>query len=550
MSGRTAIRGFTYQTISSVIQSLSRNDWDFVNVEPDTTNDKVDILWERNDGKKFCQQVKSSINNFTKADIIKWVEQIIADVPEAEKYELMLIGNMSTGTDEFIRMMNDKTSSISISQNIDRYKGRVKIDIIVFKLDFLESKIRDEVSRFLSAANYHLSHATIVMIAGGLIYQFFQFSVLGSRVSRDEFAEHLLGWVKSNYSRDLGLETRRSKFNILIYDKANRTFSDSIQPSKIHLDHKPFTNPFVSKVLELCRTVSAIDLPERTKVPPDYTVLTGLASFSALGNLSDADVSSGRREFVTKKLKDWFRIEVKSNFFNVGNLKQGLMTLMMPGMGPGYSGTEQEKKKGNAIMDLYWELHPMNELRVLIDFLNEQYWICLIIENAGSSYDQELTVNLMIPNEVEIVTPSKFYIPDDRDALDALIEGRFARQLLGIEADSLVKEYTFGPFMDIDAAGDLDLIYKLHGGSKLLELKKDKFRYRLARMMDFEAYNDMPGFTQLRYKFDQLNPGIKLAFPSTLLFKAENDFVIGYEITTKHSSVLHKGELRCIMAAR
>jgi len=45
MSGQTAIRGFSYQAIVSVIQSLTDPEWEFVKAEPDTDNDKVDIIY-------------------------------------------------------------------------------------------------------------------------------------------------------------------------------------------------------------------------------------------------------------------------------------------------------------------------------------------------------------------------------------------------------------------------------------------------------------------------------------------------------------------------
>jgi hypothetical protein len=64
MGGQAAIRGFTYQTIVSVIKSLTNDDWTHVQVEPDTENDRVDILWENKDQKGLCQKVKSSVNNF------------------------------------------------------------------------------------------------------------------------------------------------------------------------------------------------------------------------------------------------------------------------------------------------------------------------------------------------------------------------------------------------------------------------------------------------------------------------------------------------------
>jgi hypothetical protein len=105
MGGRAGIRGYTYQTIISVVQALRNGDWETVQIEPDTPDEKVDLIFESG-GQQRCQQVKSSINNFLKHDIIRWLEEIITDVPGASRYDLMLIGHVSTDTNTWINQVN------------------------------------------------------------------------------------------------------------------------------------------------------------------------------------------------------------------------------------------------------------------------------------------------------------------------------------------------------------------------------------------------------------------------------------------------------------
>lgn len=46
MGGREAIRGFAVQTLICLLDSLWANgQWTAVTLEPDSDNDKVDILW-------------------------------------------------------------------------------------------------------------------------------------------------------------------------------------------------------------------------------------------------------------------------------------------------------------------------------------------------------------------------------------------------------------------------------------------------------------------------------------------------------------------------
>lgn len=92
MGGREAIRGFSIQTFVVVLDALSNgNDWSEVQLEPDSANDKVDILWKYPDGRKRAQQVKSSKNQITKGDAVRWCAELAAE-KVADEYQLILSG--------------------------------------------------------------------------------------------------------------------------------------------------------------------------------------------------------------------------------------------------------------------------------------------------------------------------------------------------------------------------------------------------------------------------------------------------------------------------
>jgi hypothetical protein len=488
MSGQAAIRGFTYQTIISVIHSLTDDDWEFVQVEPDTSNDKVDILWETADDQTRCQQVKSSIRNFSKTDVIAWLEKMIADVPSASQYELTLIGNVATGTDVFINDIN-KGKPTESSAVVDAELKKIKVTLIVFSIDFLESKVRDEVSKYLSVAGYHLPHSTIHLITGGLIYQFFQFSVLGVKVSRLEFSEHLMQWIKFNYGRDLGIETKRSKFSVLFYNNKERDFKKILIPFKPRLNHHPLTDEFRSKAMEKYRIANSIKLPKRVKPPStDQPRMTALTGFLRPNGLSDSDIPHYQKELINEKMKEYFQITINNDFYNTGNLKQSFALSPLPfGGGYSYTGTDEEKKKRESVQALYWELETIKELKSFIEFFNSHYVMCLAVENSGSSFDEEITVNVLFPKHVDLIKPEDFYIPDDIDALDILIKKESVRNILRIEADSLITDYIYDPFINFDSMNELDLIYRLHNGDKRRKLKKDKLLHQIESRMNFEV---------------------------------------------------------------
>lgn len=92
--GQVGSRGYIFQAIIALIECLGRDDWDVIKNEPNTDEDKVDIMLYRKDGTILSAiQVKSSINQFEKADVKRWLENLKRDAGEAEKVCLCLVGD-------------------------------------------------------------------------------------------------------------------------------------------------------------------------------------------------------------------------------------------------------------------------------------------------------------------------------------------------------------------------------------------------------------------------------------------------------------------------
>ena len=83
--GQVGSRGYIFQAIIAFIECLGRDDWDAIKNEPNTDEDKVDIMLYREDGTVLSAiQVKSSINKFERADVEKWLESLKKDAGKAE----------------------------------------------------------------------------------------------------------------------------------------------------------------------------------------------------------------------------------------------------------------------------------------------------------------------------------------------------------------------------------------------------------------------------------------------------------------------------------
>lgn len=97
MGGREAIRGFAVQTLLAVLDALDpkKSDWISVTIEPDSSNEKVDIIWQ-DQHRKRAQQVKSSQNQMGKAEVQAWCKDL-ADSKDADDYEMLLAGPIAQG---------------------------------------------------------------------------------------------------------------------------------------------------------------------------------------------------------------------------------------------------------------------------------------------------------------------------------------------------------------------------------------------------------------------------------------------------------------------
>jgi hypothetical protein len=160
MGGREAIRGFAVQTLICLLDSFwEDSQWTEVTLEPDSDNDKVDIIWKYADGSTCAQQVKSSKNQIGKGDVVAWCKEL-KDSRAAGKYQLILAGPIAaavldhapfdgvevpTPTSMDTLALLDQTIT-----KVDRYLTAKSIDPL--PLPLRESLIYELVARMLQAA--------------------------------------------------------------------------------------------------------------------------------------------------------------------------------------------------------------------------------------------------------------------------------------------------------------------------------------------------------------------------------------------------------------
>ena len=533
MGGQEAIRGFTYQTIISVIHSLAKKDWDFVTVEPHMEDDKVDILWETKDYQKNCQQVKSSVNNFNKSSIENWIHAMQEAVPGAELYQLTLVGYISSGIENYIKELQENK--------------KINIEVITLNTDILESTLRDELTRFLYNNGFNIDHGEVVKIAMGLTYQFLKFSTIGAKISKNEFSEIILQWIKGNYNKALRPFAGNRSFSVLLYEPGSKEFQVSAQLKKFSFKGEPLWKELTEEIKNKYKEGLKINIGPKKQLSLEELKKYILQLSENNEGPFPAELLDFEKEKISSALKKYHGIDVDSSYYNVGEILRKKPTIITFYQGNEYAGTDDEIKKRKILDSLSFKIQIVSEFEELIKFLNSKYYLQLVLQNEGDIYDEEIEVELTFPGSVSLVTAENFPTPKSLVLLQHLVKSRIIMKELRTTENSIIKKFEEEPFQDIDGSGDMETILGMPfgGGSQLRDLFLDKFNHQIEHRMNFKLYEDQFPLKKFQFTFKKVNPNSRMAFPCYLLLDTQKDFIFTYSVKTKNSSQMYYGEISC-----
>ena len=200
VGGKEASRGFLYQGFASVLEALTdKNSWDKIYIEFPTSNDKVDIALGAADKVVKSIQVKSTVNTFSKSDIMLWLCDLVADIDTPE-YELCLIGQCGKSAITFINSIEkfysntlDSTAVKSLDGfNTDLLRNKkINFVILPFKIEVLEKIVRDSLHKYISYSHQMMSFDQISFIASATVNEQMISSTHGKGIDRKAFDEEL-----------------------------------------------------------------------------------------------------------------------------------------------------------------------------------------------------------------------------------------------------------------------------------------------------------------------------------------------------------------------
>lgn len=178
MSGQAGGRGYLVQTLISVLEALTDDTrWTAIELEPNATSEKVDLIWHYS-GRRKAVQIKSSQNQISVPQIKEWAAELEQSVA-AEEYELLLIGPISAGVAE-----------------IEKH-GRVTVPTPQpLNLPGLIHQAAHHLDRYARNRNTVLNSPTVrEMVVHALVSRMSVFATQGTPIQRADFDDLLRSWL-------------------------------------------------------------------------------------------------------------------------------------------------------------------------------------------------------------------------------------------------------------------------------------------------------------------------------------------------------------------
>lgn len=205
MSGQSGLRGYVYQGLASIIESLEDESWDSIVLELSTQQDKVDIALFKESTLIKTIQSKSSINLFRKRDVIKWIKNLIDDKTSNE-YKLYIIGECEPPAKLFIKSVKkynehvcDKESIESLGNFIyELEKYNISIEHTAFDKKYLLAYIESLLNKYVAKKNIVIESQKMDLVIQSLLGKVMLLGTDSTPLTRKELDSILSNFVKNS----------------------------------------------------------------------------------------------------------------------------------------------------------------------------------------------------------------------------------------------------------------------------------------------------------------------------------------------------------------
>lgn len=433
LGGKEAIRGFMYQGFASILEALTQKKWDKIYVEYPSEGDKVDIALESDDNIIKSIQVKSSINLFSKGNIIIWIKDLIVDV-KASEYEIVLIGACDKGANDFINSIDKYNNGIEDKKSKAALKDfdntildihNINIKILPMEESSLQSIVRDTLNKYISYKGYTIPFECLELIAESTISTHMLLGTNGNSQSKYDFDFKIFKWIELTSGGQLKSENKIAKHDLMFYKQESKELITNMDELHIYqfYNYKNYINKMREECIDLINKIDKIKLQtyKREKFKQDLDISKGIfgndisLEYIDFHNLFSpySETSEKEKDEIIHQIKLYFNIDIEPEFFYVGNLREEEKIKIFGQYDYEYHGTKEEKVKNEMINRLKYKLLVYETTLKFVENLKMCSLLPIVIKNVGEVFDKNITVKLFIEKESVKVYQLSDYPVDD-----------------------------------------------------------------------------------------------------------------------------------------
>ena len=365
---------------------------------------------------------------------------------------------------------------------------------------------------------------------------------------KTQFTNHLTMYFLRLVS-DIKTEFEKQLAPKLIIQNKDLDENPQAKVTTFHLSECKLVNDKKEECIDKLKHLQNNYLPKRTQSDAVQLESTSLSNSEydnlkeafKLSNLMDADISDDVKKAITDfSSKNGFYLV--PDFWNVGNLKEGLYALVTPlGGRTQFYGKDEEKERYNKIKELYWNIIEYNEYKEFFGSIDEKYYVTLVVSNKGTTFDEDIDIKLIVDNEV-VVLPEDIMRPGI-NIIEDILKMNFIEYVYTLESNDIIFAYPDYPIVIPNYRNDIPSPFGKSAQEEYEEQKK-QFEDDVNRIFCYK-YFKKDKCDIISFHVNYLKHNTTVAFPSLLVFK-DIPKEIKYVISSKHSSDVIRGEIKVI----
>jgi hypothetical protein len=454
LSGQDGARGYVYQGFAAVLEALTYEYWNELSVEFKSANDKVDIAVSSQGAIVKIIQVKSSINLFTRENIIKWLSELKKDFNSPE-YSIQLIGNCDNEANKLIkslRKINEGVEDGEVKKTIKELpkwmnKDKISIKVIPFCVENLESIVRDSLHKYIYNKGAIIDFEGLSLIANNVGMTMMLLSTQGEFISKESFDQKIYSGLKKTLGSYLKGNESKAVHTLCIYNQDGQMDNSKVAiPIKEFFVYKNRIQYLKSDSLKNIQFIKAntfgnapknIKVKEKQELEENKFSIAKAFTRPTVDNYLEPTVKE-QKNYI-ELIEEVHGITLENDDFNLGDLREVTIDNFI-NKDCKIVGTKLQKEKKDAIDNLYTQLLDILLSESLLYGFDDFCCLPLAIKNTSKAPDSDINIKLCLPKEVRIFD-SKEYKSDGlvESMPDIFVErGGLIDQVFDVKQDSVI----------------------------------------------------------------------------------------------------------------